>query len=411
MTLHTLRVARVEATGQRFALYAGQPVLAQHGRIDGLLRRQLSPLLASLFARGSTTADGRYLEWYTDLSGQPVPLGQLAGGARENVEGLLRERLGAVRGLGARLAAQGDADAAELLRLICGMPALGNVYVVGGQPVIVGWGLEGTAPAALVEPEPVPAALPRGWRWGRWLWLLVVVLLVALALLGLRHCAQVPSQAAVDELGRLRDEEGALRREIEELERRLAARRASCPKPELKQPPPERSPEPPPPEPRPAPESAPPPPEPPKPKPPKPKPQPKKADLPADRWRKGDLSMLEGCWVLGRDAVSVLGDVQTGKNVRGVKHAERLCLNQNGTGTREMRADYPGRPTTSCSAPVTIWFEGDTLRTRQPKVQCKPSTEWLSEPNWLSCRRVSDTTALCRDGLGFEHEFRREGRH
>ena len=346
MTLHTLRVARVEATGQRFALYAGQPVLAQHGRIDGLLRRQLSPLLASLFARGSTTADGRYLEWYTDLSGQPVPLGQLAGSARESVEGLLRERLGAVRGLGARLQSQGDADAAELLRLICGMPAVGNVYVVGGQPVIVGWGLEGTAPAVLVEPERVPAAPPRGWRWGRWLWLLIVGLLVALALLGLRYCAQLPSRAAVEELARLRDEEGVLRRQVDELERALASKRAACPKPEVKPLPPEPPPEPPPPEPPPAPEPAPPPPEPPKPKPP-----PKKADLPADRWRKGDLSMLEGCWVLGRDAVSVLGDVQTGKTVRGVKHAERLCLNRNGTGTREMRVDYPGgQPTTSCSA-------------------------------------------------------------
>jgi hypothetical protein len=33
---------------------------------------------------------------------------------------------------------------------------------------------------------------------------------------------------------------------------------------------------------------------------------------------------------------------------------------------------------------------------------------WNGPPNSLTCRRVSDTLALCRDGLNFEYEFRRD---
>jgi hypothetical protein len=407
MSLQTLRVARVEAAGLRFAQYAGEPVLAQHGRIAGLLQRHLSPLLASLYARGVATADGRYLEWYTDLAGQPVPLAQLSGPARAAAEQVLGERLAAVRALGVRLAGQGDGASAELLRLVCGAPGPERVYVINGQPVVTGWGLEGEAPAALVEPEPVPVAVPSGSRWGAWLvGLGLVGTLAGLALWWwrpweVRPVGPTPAQA---ELARLQDEAGALGRELVALEEALAARRAACPKPEVKPPPvPEPTPEPPEPEP-------------PKvvvPKPPKPPKPPKKVapakppDLPADRWRKGDLSMLEGCWVLGRDALDSLGS--GGKAIRGIERAGRMCFGRDGTGTRESRSEFPGEPPITCSAPITAWFEGDTLRTRQPQVKCStPGYTWNGPPNALSCKRIDDNTALCHDGRGYEREFRRE---
>jgi hypothetical protein len=216
-----------------------------------------------------------------------------------------------------------------------------------------------------------------------------------------RPAGPTPAQA---ELARLQDEAAALGRELVALEEALAARRAACPKPEVKPPPvPEPTPEPPEPEP-------------PKvvvPKPPKPPKPPKKVapakppDLPADRWRKGDLSMLEGCWVLGRDAPSTLA-IGGGRQLRGTDRAGRLCFGRDGAGTRDKVSEYAGHPRISCSAPITAWFEGDTLRTRQPVVDCKPTTRWNAEPNWLKCRRIDDNTALCRDGLNFEHEFRRE---
>ena len=43
-------------------------------------------------------------------------------------------------------------------------------------------------------------------------------------------------------------------------------------------------------------------------------------------------------------------------------------------------------------------FPDGTMRTTQPQVTCNPRTiTWHSEPNYLTCRRVSDSVALCRD--------------
>jgi hypothetical protein len=63
-----------------------------------------------------------------------------------------------------------------------------------------------------------------------------------------------------------------------------------------------------------------------------------------------------------------------------------------------------------CNAPISARFGNDsTLGTTQPPVTCNPTgTSWNGPPNSLSCRRVSDTLAICRDRLNFEHEFRRE---
>ena len=59
-------------------------------------------------------------------------------------------------------------------------------------------------------------------------------------------------------------------------------------------------------------------------------------------------------------------------------------------------------------APVTGSFSGDgTLGTTQPRVACSRGMMWNERENWLTCRRVSDTLAICRDNVGFEHEFRR----
>ena len=73
-------------------------------------------------------------------------------------------------------------------------------------------------------------------------------------------------------------------------------------------------------------------------------------------------------------------------------------------------ANCPGTGTVTCTAPITARFGNDsTLGTTQPAVACNPTrTQWTGPPNSLSCRRVSDTLALCRDRLNFEYEFRRE---
>jgi hypothetical protein len=155
------------------------------------------------------------------------------------------------------------------------------------------------------------------------------------------------------------------------------------------------------------------PPEPPKPPPVvehKPSPPPKPPDIPEDRWAKKDLSLLKGCWRLGRDANTNLS-LPNGGVVRGLDRAGRICFGDNGQGTREKTSEFPGQPAIRCRAPITARFANDgTLRTTQPRVTCSPSQFfWTDRPNYLTCRRISDTVALCRDTLGSEHEFRREG--
>jgi hypothetical protein len=130
--------------------------------------------------------------------------------------------------------------------------------------------------------------------------------------------------------------------------------------------------------------------------------------LPADRWAQKDLGMLQGCWRLGRDTEGSIG--LAGRSERCAIRAGRICFSANGGGERQATANCPATGTITCTAPITARFGNDsTLRTSQPAVRCNPSqANWTGTPNSLTCRRVSDTLAICRDGLNFEHEFRRD---
>lgn len=146
--------------------------------------------------------------------------------------------------------------------------------------------------------------------------------------------------------------------------------------------------------------------------PPKPRPPPvtkEPAPLPADRWAQRDLGMLQGCWRLGRDTRGTMG-VGGGRSEMCAVKAGRLCFSADGRGERQTAANCPGTGTIRCAAPITARFGNDnTLGTTQPAVRCSPAvTSWTGPPNNLTCRRVSDTLALCRDGMNFEYEFRRE---
>jgi hypothetical protein len=146
---------------------------------------------------------------------------------------------------------------------------------------------------------------------------------------------------------------------------------------------------------------------PPPPPPPVAKPAPP-APLPADRWAQKDLGLLQGCWRLGHDTQGTLG--LYGRTERCAIRAGRICFGANGSGERESTAQCPSAGTIRCAAPITARFgNDDTLGTTQPVVRCRPGdTSWSGPPNSLTCRRISDTLAICRDRLNFEHEFRRE---
>ena len=118
--------------------------------------------------------------------------------------------------------------------------------------------------------------------------------------------------------------------------------------------------------------------------------------------------MLQGCWRLGQDTRGSIG--VGGRSELCAVKAGRICFGANGSGERRSTAVCPATGTITCAAPITARFGNDnTLGTTQPAVQCNPGqANWTGPPNSLTCRRVNDTLALCRDRLNFEYEFRRE---
>lgn len=132
-------------------------------------------------------------------------------------------------------------------------------------------------------------------------------------------------------------------------------------------------------------------------------------DFPAERWIKGDLSVLKGCWQLGRDT-SMSHRFADGRTEKVVTKAGRLCFDDNGTGLHERITIGPGERW-DCKAPITakFWNNG-TFVANQPDVMCEgsPPVQWAAMR--LACRRVSDTMAICHttDHSGHtEVEFRR----
>ena len=137
--------------------------------------------------------------------------------------------------------------------------------------------------------------------------------------------------------------------------------------------------------------------------------KPEQPPLPAERWAKGDLGTLRGCWVLGRD-VPMLHSFGEGKTERVIVKAGRICFDDQGSGLHEQTMVGP-TTTWNCKAPMTakFWSNG-TLVAKQPDVFCEgtPPARWTATQ--LTCRRVTDETALCQavDKTGrTQVEFRR----
>ncbi len=428
----------------------GEPLHHAQAQIRGVIRRRLGDRHYHLLAEPQPHDLGGRIDWYSERDGAVQPLSALSDVARDTARADIDTLLADIDRLGQSLEASPTDDgrlAGRSLRLAAKRPSDDYLFLVGDQPVVVCWGYDTQAAGAVLPgaflptttaapapppppPQPPPfapapavaagppaAALLRE-RFPWLFWLLAGLLAIAILLLAsylLRQCMPVPPDMRVTELppeppppapppppdptiglqrdlDGARDDEGKLKATLASLRDELNKRYQAC-----------RPPEPPPK-----------PPEPPKPPPVverKPPPPPAKPpDLPEDRWKRGDLALLQGCWRLGRDAQTNLRQ-PNGQVVRGYDRAGRICFGANGQGTREKSSEFPGLPPIRCRAPVRASFQGDgTLRTTQPRVTCEPSQFfWTDQPNYLTCRRVSDTVALCRDNLGAEHEFRREG--
>ncbi|MBK8906871.1 MAG: VWA domain-containing protein [Rhodospirillales bacterium] len=263
-----LRIARLEPSAYVPLASDAAATSELHGRLQAVIRRHLPPITASLFAAPAPTADGRFVEWYSDLAGQPVPLPRLPEADRDAARSLLHDRLSSLRELAERLPAV-DPNAADLalpLRQALAYPSDDNVFVVGGQPVITFWGhgaASGAPPAGLppgtavaaddgapgVRPPGVPptgvsggpsaaaasgdaaAASGRGgMAW--WLWLLVALALAAALAVGawwyfrdLRWPPWVDYQGLYEAAV---DEEARLQQEVDRLESGLRQRLQRC---------------------------------------------------------------------------------------------------------------------------------------------------------------------------------------
>ena len=462
-------LVRTTMVGVRPLGVRGEPLHQAQAQIRGVIRRRLGDRHYHLLAEPQPHDLGGRIDWYSELEGQVRPLSTLPEAEQQAARADIDLLLADIDRIGQSLEAGRSEDgrlAGKSLRLAAKRPSDDYLFLVGDQPVTVCWGYDieaagavlptaflPTASAPVVEPAlaPVapqmPAAMPamapaaaavltrEQFPWLFWLLAgLMAILILLSASWVLRQIMPVPPDLRVTELppeppppappappdptidlqgdiDRARDDEGKLRITLAALRDELNKRYLLCRPPEPPPQPPapkpepkvvERKPDPPPvPKPKPEPKVAERKPEPPPVKPP---------DLPEDRWRKGDLGMLKGCWRLGRDANTNLR-MPNGRIVSGYDRAGRICFGDNGQGTREKSSEFPGVPPIRCRAPIIAVFRGDgTLSTTQPQVDCEPRGYfWTDRPNYLTCRRVSDSVALCRDNLGGEHEFRREG--
>jgi len=137
--------------------------------------------------------------------------------------------------------------------------------------------------------------------------------------------------------------------------------------------------------------------------------KPAEPSLPAQRWSRGDLATLKGCWVLGRD-VPMTHSFADGRRERVTIKAGRICFDEQGGGVHEQVTIGP-TSRWDCKAPMTakFWSNG-TLVASQPDVICEgePLVKWTATR--LTCQRVDDEMALCQavDKSGrTQVEFRR----
>lgn len=152
---YNLRISRTRAAEGPVAAVGGRPVTDLHQELVTALSRHGGAQAATVLAKPLARPDG-HVEWYAAAAGQPVALTALPEAERRRAQETLRSRLEGLGRLAERLRAQ-DPRLAEALLIAAAAPAPEQVYVVGGQPVIVDWG---RTPAAASPPPPPTSAAP-----------------------------------------------------------------------------------------------------------------------------------------------------------------------------------------------------------------------------------------------------------
>lgn len=209
---------------------SGQPLWESHATLSSFIRQHLPATSASILAEPIRTAGSSSIDWCSDISGQPVPFAALGAADKAKVERLLADRLQALRALAER---HSGTPTATLLTAAAVEPPEDAVYVINGQPVIVGWGRHGSRASSAPRPatpapvQPAPVQVRRGFPW----WLvgaLAGLALLAALLWWLWPLARPGMGGTEDRLAALTAEESALNAEIIAAEDELRGRLGAC---------------------------------------------------------------------------------------------------------------------------------------------------------------------------------------
>jgi hypothetical protein len=402
----------------------GEPLHNSAPQLRRVVRRRLGDGAADLLADPQLHEDGKAIDWYAGWPGAVQPLSALDAARREAVLAEIGRSLADIRRLGDALATAGPREDTGLvglsLQLAARAPADSFVFMVGDRPVIVCWGYEKEAAAALLPavlsqpplPSPaahravleapvraVPALRPPGTTipWAR---TLLAALPLLLLLLGgawlLRGCLPAdPALALVTREGpdappapepapdpkpalkaAFSNEESRsrmLKTELSLIEAELKKRIADCKPPEAPKPPPQVALAPPPPQPQP-----------PKPA-PAPAPQPRPARPNDDRLRlpsapTNDYSFMAGCWRT---------DPFRHETIQPQPGISSYCFDASGNGQLEWR-----RGRTACRTRAQSRFDsGGVLHLRDADTTCNDGSHWYADQ--LVCRRGADDVAQC----------------
>jgi hypothetical protein len=403
----------------------GEPLHNSAPQLRRVVRRRLGDGAADLLADPQLHENGKAIDWYASWPGAVQPLSAFDPERKEEVLAGVERSLADIRRLGDQLAGAGPREDRGLvglsLQLAARAPADSFVFMVGDRPVIVCWGYEKEAAAALLPvalPQQQPPASPSVHRpvlaapaaertlptvrplasttipWARTLLAAVPLLLL---LLGgawlLRGCLPAdPALALVTREGppappapepapdpkpalkaAFSNEESRgrmLKTELSLIEAELKKRIADCKPPEAPKPPPQVA-------------LAPPPLQPPKPTPaPTPPPRPTRPN--DDRLRmpsvpSNDYSFMAGCWRT---------DPFRHETIQPQPGISSYCFDATGNGQLEWR-----RGRTACRTRAYSRYEGAVLKLRDADTTCNDGSRWYADQ--LLCHRGADDVAQC----------------
>jgi len=123
----------------------GQPLHTLYPQIRAVLASELGPEAACILAEPVVDRTGNRIDWYTegDPDEKPVRLHALSEDQRRPILDRIEDFLGRGRELAERYAASADPRRVQLgaiLQAVLHPPAETDIFLISGQPVMIGWG-------------------------------------------------------------------------------------------------------------------------------------------------------------------------------------------------------------------------------------------------------------------------------